>query len=113
MYFSAAAIVPQALALAGVECATTQRKLCTVLWASGDDRMTAGADDGVDRAAALRALVGDTGVSVTLAEAQAMVQSLARVHAATASLLRQPSFDETVERFYRLLETDAAEGSLR
>jgi hypothetical protein len=75
--------------------------------------MSAGEGDGVDRSAALRALVGDTGVSVTAAEAQALIQSLARVQAATASLLRQPSFDETVERFYRLLETDAAEGSAR
>jgi hypothetical protein len=73
--------------------------------------MSAGEGDGVDRPAALRALVGDTGVSVTPAEAQALVQSLARVQAATATLLRRPSFDETVERFYRLLETDAAKGS--
>jgi hypothetical protein len=75
--------------------------------------MSGRVDDGVDRAAALRALVGDTGVSVTPAEAQALVQSLARVQAATATLLRQPSFDETVERFYRLLESDAGKGSQR
>jgi hypothetical protein len=81
--------------------------------ASGDNRMSAGEGDGVDRSAALRALVGDTGVSVTPAEAQGLAQSLARVQTATATLLRQPSFDETVERFYRLLETDAAEGSQR
>jgi hypothetical protein len=75
--------------------------------------MSAGAGDGVDRAAALQALVADTGVNVTPAEAQALVQSLARVQGAAATLLRPPSFDETVERFYRLLESDAAEGAVR
>jgi hypothetical protein len=81
--------------------------------ASGDDRMSAGAGDGVDRAAALQALVADTGVNVTPVEAQALVQSLARVQGAAATLLRPPSFDETVERFYRLLESAAAEGAGR
>lgn len=71
--------------------------------------MSVGEGDGVDRAAALRALVADTGVSVSPAEADAMVQSLARFQAALASLLHQPSFDETIERFYRLLETGAAQ----
>jgi hypothetical protein len=75
--------------------------------------MSAGAGDGVDRAAALQALVADAGVNVTPAEAQALVQSLARVHGAAATLLRPPSFDETVERFNRLLESDAAEGAGR
>ena len=75
--------------------------------------MSAGAGDGIDRAAALQALVADTGVNVTPAEAQALVQSLARVQGAAATLLRPPSFDETVERFYRLLESDAAEGAGR
>ena len=75
--------------------------------------MSAGAGDGVDRAAALQALVADTGVSVTPVEAQALVQSLARVQGAAATLLRPPSFDETVERFYCLLEIDAAEGAGR
>jgi hypothetical protein len=75
--------------------------------------MSAGAGDGVDRAAALQTLVADTGVNVTPAEAQALVQSLARVQGAAATLLRPPSFDETVERFYRLLESDAAGGAGR
>ena len=75
--------------------------------------MSAGASDGVDRAAALQALVADTGVSVTPVEAHALVQSLARLQGAAATLLRPPSFDETVERFYRLLESDAAAGAGR
>ena len=75
--------------------------------------MSVGEGDGVDRAAALRALVADTGVSVSPAEADAMVQSLARFQAALASLLRQPSFDETIERFFRLLEIGAAKGASR
>jgi hypothetical protein len=75
--------------------------------------MSVGEGDGVDHAAALRALVADTGVSVSPAEAEAMVQSLTRFQAALASLLHQPSFDETIERFYRLLETGAAQGASR
>jgi hypothetical protein len=75
--------------------------------------MSAGASDGVDRGAALCALVADTGVNVTPAEARAQVQSLARVQAAATALLRAPSFDETIERFYRLLETGAAQGTRR
>ena len=75
--------------------------------------MSVGEGDGVDRAAALRALVADTGVSVSPAEADAMVQSLARFQAALASLLHQPSFDETIERFFRLLETGAAKEASR
>jgi len=75
--------------------------------------MSAGEGVGVDRAAALRALVAETGVSVSPAEADAMVQSLTRFQAALGSLLHQPSFDETIERFYRLIETGAAQGASR
>ena len=75
--------------------------------------MSAGERDGVDRAAALRAFVADTGVSVSPAEADAMVQSLTRFQAELGSLLHQPSFDETIERFYRLLERGAAHGAPR
>ena len=75
--------------------------------------MSAGEGNGVDRAAALRALVADTGVSVSPTEADAMVQSLARFQAGLAGLLHQPSFDETIERFYRLLESGAARGASR
>lgn len=75
--------------------------------------MSAGQGDGVGRAAALRALVADTGVNVSSAEADAMVQSLARFQAGLAGLLHQPSFDETIERFYRLLESGAARGASR
>lgn len=73
--------------------------------------MSAGEGDGVDRAGALRAFIADTGVSVSSAEADALVQSLARAQTATASLLRPPSFDETIERFFRLLEGGAARGT--
>jgi hypothetical protein len=75
--------------------------------------MIAWEGDGLDRAATLRAFVADTGVSVSPAEAEGLVQSLARVQAAAASLLRPPSFDETIERFYRLLESGAANGAPR
>ena len=75
--------------------------------------MIAWEGDGLDRAATLRAFVADTGVSVSPAEAEGLVQSLARVQAAAASLLRPPSFDETIERFYRLIETGAAQGASR
>jgi hypothetical protein len=75
--------------------------------------MSAGEGDGVDHAAALRARVAETGVSVSPAEADAMVQALARFQAGLESLLHQPSFDETIERFYRLLETGPAQGAPR
>jgi hypothetical protein len=75
--------------------------------------MSAGEGDGVDHAAALRAVVAETGVSVSPAEAAAMVQSLTRFQAALAGLLHQPSFDETIERFYRLLDTGAAQRASR
>jgi hypothetical protein len=60
--------------------------------------------------ATVAAVVADSGVSITAEEAEAVARSLVRIEAAAAILLRLPSFDETGEQYYRLLESDAAEG---
>lgn len=64
--------------------------------------------DGIDRAA-LQELLADSGVKVTSEEADVLARSLARIRIAAMTLLRATPFDETSERFYRLLEMDAAE----
>jgi hypothetical protein len=50
-----------------------------------------------------------SGVSSSSAELDAVVNSLARMHSAAATLLQSLSLDETAERFFHLLESDAAE----
>ncbi len=67
---------------------------------------------GIDRAT-VEALMAASGVSPAPAELDAVVRSLARMHSAAASLLQSSSFDETGERFFRLLENDASEGTGR
>jgi len=64
--------------------------------------------DGIDRAT-LQKLMASAGVKPISEEVDAALQSLARIQVAAASLLQSPSFDETGERFYRLLEIDAAD----
>jgi len=60
--------------------------------------------------AALEEVLAASGVKVTPEDAEAVARSLSRVEAAAAKFLQSPSFDETVEHFYRLLDTGAAEG---
>ena len=60
--------------------------------------------------AALEEVLAASGVKVTPEDAEAVGRSLSRVEAAAAKLLQSPSFDETVEHFYRLLDTATAEG---
>ncbi len=74
--------------------------------------MSAGTSGGIDETA-LQALIAASGMRLTPAETDAVAQSLARAHAAAAMLLRAPAFDETIERFYRLLEGDADAGAGR
>jgi uncharacterized 2Fe-2S/4Fe-4S cluster protein (DUF4445 family) len=50
-----------------------------------------------------------SGITVTGEDVEAVARSLARIEAAAAILLHPLSFDETDERFYRLIEGDAAE----
>jgi hypothetical protein len=64
-----------------------------------------GAIDG----AALEKLIVDTGVSVNADDVDAVARSLDRIQSAAATLLQSLSFDETNERFYRLLDADFAE----
>jgi DNA-binding GntR family transcriptional regulator len=57
--------------------------------------------------AALAEVLAASGVKVSPEEIGAVARSLARIQDAAASL-RSPSFDDTNERFYRLLEDDGA-----
>lgn len=57
----------------------------------------------VNDRAALEKLIGDSGVNVTAEEVDAVAGSLDRIQSAAAAVLKSLSFDETGERFYRLL----------
>jgi hypothetical protein len=61
--------------------------------------------------AALEEVLAAGGVKVTPEDAEAVARSLSRIEAAATKLLQSMPFDETVERFYRLLETGAVEGT--
>lgn len=63
---------------------------------------------GIDRAT-VEGRVADSGVRLTPQEVDAVVRSLARIQIAAAALLQSPLFDEAIEQFYRLLESDAAD----
>jgi hypothetical protein len=58
--------------------------------------------------ATLEDLASKQGVRLSSQEADAVIQTLARVHRAAATLLHARPFDTTIEQFYRLLEDDAA-----
>ncbi len=62
---------------------------------------------------ALEKLMTGSGVSVNADDVDAVSRSLERIESAAATLLQQLSFDETAERFYRLLEADAENGAGR
>jgi hypothetical protein len=74
--------------------------------------MSAESRGGLDKSA-LEEILASSGVKVTSDEVDAVARSLARMRLAAGTLPRSPSFDETVERFYRLLEIDAAGGAGR
>jgi hypothetical protein len=57
--------------------------------------------------AALEWLIADIGVNVNADDVEAVARSLERIQTAAATLLQSLSFDETSERYYRLLEADA------
>jgi hypothetical protein len=61
-------------------------------------------------ATALTAVLAATGVTVDASEVGAVAPSLERIERA-AGLLQTPSFDDTNERFYRLLANDDAGSS--
>jgi hypothetical protein len=55
--------------------------------------------------AALAELLASSGVAVAQEEIAPVARSLERINAAARALL-QPSFDDTLEAYYRLLEQD-------
>ncbi len=67
--------------------------------------MSGPAGDAANRAA-LEKVIADLGVSVNADDVAAVARSLDRIQSAAASLLQSLSFDETSERYYRLLEAD-------
>ncbi len=58
--------------------------------------------------AGIGALLSGSGVAISAAEADIVSRSVARIRAAAASLLAAIPFDLPSERFYGLLESDAA-----
>jgi hypothetical protein len=66
--------------------------------------MSAAGDNDIGEAA-LAELMASCGVAVTHEEIAPVARALARINAAARILLR-PSFDDTVEAYYRLLEQD-------
>jgi len=72
--------------------------------------MSAGADGGIDKAT-LERLIAGSGVRPPPQELDAVARSLARIRTAAAALSPPSSFNETVERFYRLLQAEANDGA--
>ena len=68
--------------------------------------MSAAGDNDIGEAA-LAELIASSGVAVSQEEAAPVAGALKRIDAAARILLR-PSFDDTVEAYYRLLEQDGA-----
>lgn len=62
---------------------------------------------GIDKTA-LEKVLSASGVKVTSEDVDAVARSLARIESAATALCRSLSFDDTAERFYRLLEGDPA-----
>jgi hypothetical protein len=89
--------------------AKIRRRVCYALKIVYSSLVVEGARmrDGIDRAT-LQKLMASAGVKPVSEEVDAALQSLARIQVAAASLLQSPSFNEIGERFYRLLEIDAA-----
>jgi len=66
--------------------------------------MSAAGDNDIGEAA-LAELIASSGVAVSQEEVASVAGALKRIDAAARILLR-PSFDDTVEAYYRLLEQD-------
>jgi len=63
----------------------------------------------IDRAA-LERLIVESGVHITSGEVEAVARSLERIQQAASRLVQSLPFDETAERFYRLLDAGPADG---
>jgi len=70
--------------------------------------MSAPLHSSVDRAA-LQKRIAESGVAVTSEEVEAVARSLERIQDAASTLIQSLSFDETIERFVRLLDADDAD----
>jgi hypothetical protein len=68
--------------------------------------MSAAGDNHISEAA-LAELMANSGVAIGQEEIAPVACALSRINAAARILLR-PSFDDTVEAYYRLLEQDGA-----
>jgi hypothetical protein len=68
--------------------------------------MSAAGDNDIGEAA-LAELIAGSGVATSQEEVAPVAGALKRINAAARILLR-PSFDDTVEAYYRLLEQDGA-----
>ena len=68
--------------------------------------MSAAGDNDIGEAT-LAELIASSGVAVSQEEVAPVAGALKRIDAAARILLR-PSFDDTVEAYYRLLEQDGA-----
>ena len=68
--------------------------------------MSVPAVSAADRAV-LEKVIADSGVKVNADDVNAVARSLGPIQTAAATLLQSLSFDETGERYYRLLEADA------
>jgi hypothetical protein len=85
---------------------------CVQFFAVEITRMSAPEQRTIDRAA-LKKLIAGSGVTVTFEDVESVARSLERIQEAASTLARSLPFDETTERFRRLLEAGAADGTGR
>jgi len=61
--------------------------------------------------AALEKVLASSGVEISSQDVEAVARSLARINQAAAALFPPCVLDESGERFFRLLESDAGDGA--
>ena len=61
--------------------------------------------------AALEKVLASSGVEISSQDVEAVARSLARINQAAAALFPSCVLDESGERFFRLLESDAGDGA--
>jgi hypothetical protein len=66
--------------------------------------------EGIDLVA-LEKILASSGVKISPQDVDAVARSLARINHAAAGLFPSCVLDETAERFFRLLESDADDGT--
>jgi hypothetical protein len=98
--------LPHGLDSAKPHASVLRIEKCVQFFGGGDGGMSAKARDDISEAA-LAAVLAASGVAVNADDIGPVARSLARIERA-AILLGSPSFDDTNERFHRLLEDDGA-----